>query len=247
MELINSLEKAGLTEKQAKVYLACLELGGAKISDIAKKAKIKRTTCYHLVNELLEMGLLSQTKQKKAGFFLTEEPKILEQNAKIKLQTIQEILPQLNAVYNVLPQKPKIRLYEGVEGIKTVWEEILKVAKEGDTILACTGEKPALEYLPKKFLQDYVQRRLAKKVRIRFITPSEHFAKEYQPSSAKELREIKMVSAKGWDFTADMQICNNKITIVSPKENFICLVIDSKEISQMFKMAFELMWKGAGA
>ncbi len=56
-----------------------------------------------------------------------------------------------------------------------------------------------------------------------------------------------MVSAKGWDFTADMQICNNKITIVSPKENFICLVIDSKEISQMLKMAFELMWKGAGA
>ncbi len=191
--------------------------------------------------------MVSLAKQKKAGFFLAEDPKILEQNTKLKLQTIQEVLPQLNAVYNVLPQKPKVLFYEGVEGIKTVWEEILKTAKEGDTILACTGEKPALEYLPKKFLQDYVQRRLAKKVRIRFITPSEGFTKEYQPSSIRELREIKMVNRRDWNFTADMQICNNKITIVSPKENFISLIIDSKEISQMLKMAFELMWKGAGA
>ncbi len=246
MELINSLEKIGLTEKQAKVYLACLELGGARISDIAKKSKIKRTTCYHLIKELMEMGVVSLAKQKKAGFFLAEDPKILEQNTKLKLQTIQEILPQLDAVYNVLPQKPKILFYEGIEGIKTVWEEILKTAKEGDVILACTGEKPALEYLPKSFLQDYVQRRLVKKVRIKFITPSESFAKEYQPSSTKELREIKTVLKKGWDFTADMQICGNKITIVSPKENFISIIIDSKEISQMFKMAFELMWVGAG-
>ena len=247
MELINSLEKIGLTEKQAKIYLACLELGGARISDIAKKSKIKRTTCYHLIKELMEMGVVSLAKQKKAGFFLAEDPKILEQNAKLKLQTIQEILPQLDAVYNVLPQRPRILFYEGIEGIQTIWEEILKTAKEGDIILACTGLNPSLKYLPKEWRKDYIKRRIDKKVRVRFITSSVKFMKEYQEDQFKGLREVRLAPEKNWDFTADMQICGNKITIVSPKENFISIIIDSKEISQMMKMAFELMWRGADA
>ena len=245
MELINSLEKIGLTEKQAKVYLACLELGGARISDIAKKAKIKRTTCYHLIKELMEMGVVSLAKQKKAGFFLAEDPKILEQNFKLKLQTIEEILPQLDAVYNVLPQKPKILFYEGVEGIQVIYEDILKTVSPGDIILGYTGFKNILYYLPQGFRKEYIKRRVDKKVRIKFITPSSEFAKEYEQSSAQELREIKSVPSANWNFTADTQIYGNKVAIISPKENFIGLIIESKKISQMMKMAFELMWKGA--
>ena len=245
MELINSLEKIGLTEKQAKVYLACLELGGARISDIAKKSKIKRTTCYHLIKELMEMGVVSLAKQKKAGFFLAEDPKVLEQNTKLKLQTIQEILPQLDAVYNVLPQKPKILFYEGIEGIQVIYEDILKVVKPGEIILGYTGFKNVLYYLPQSFKKEYIKRRVDKKVRIKFITPSSDFKEEYEKSSTQELREIRSVQKENWDFTADVQIYGNKVAIISPKENFISIVIDSKEISQMMKMAFELMWKGA--
>jgi len=245
MELINSLEKIGLTEKQAKIYLACLELGGARVSDIAKKSKIKRTTCYHLIKELMEMSVISLAKQKKAGFFLAEDPKILEQNTKLKLQTIQEILPQLDAVYNVLPQKPKILFYEGVEGIQVIYEDILKVVKPGEIILGYTGFKNVLYYLPQSFKKEYIKRRVEKKVRIKFITPSSEFKEEYDQSSAQELREIKTVPIKNWNFTADVQIYGNKVAIISPKENFMGILIESKEIAEMMKMAFELMWKSA--
>lgn len=245
MQLINSLEKIGLTEKQAKVYLACLELGGAGVSAISRKAKIKRTTCYHLLNDLINLGLVSKSKQKKAGFFIADDPKNIEKSAKLKMQSIQEILPQLEAVHNVLPQKPKISFYEGIEGMKTIWEDILKSSRAGDTILACTGFKTALQYLSKKWLQDYIKRRVAKKVRIKFITPSSGFVKEFQPTSAREIREIKNVPEENWHFTADMQIYGRKIAIVSPEENFIGIIIDSKEIAKMMKMAFDLMWKGA--
>lgn len=245
MELIGLLEKIGLSEKQAKIYLACLELGGAKISDIARKSKIKRTSCYHLIGELLTAGLISKTKQKGSNFLWAEDPKDLIQSTQTKMQTIEEIIPQLNAIYNVLPQKPKISLYEGIEGVKIVWEQILKTSQAGDIILAYTGLNPTIQHLPKKWRQDYIKRRVAKKVRIRFITPSVVFMQEYKENPIKNLREVMLVNVKNQEFTADMQICGNKVSIVSPKENFISIIIDSKEISQMMKMAFELMWRGA--
>lgn len=43
MDIIASLRQFGLNEKQAKVYLACLELGSASVQKIAKKAGVERT------------------------------------------------------------------------------------------------------------------------------------------------------------------------------------------------------------
>ena len=54
MELIEVLNKTGLHEKEAKVYLALLELGTADVSDIAAKAGVKRPTSYLVLDELKE-------------------------------------------------------------------------------------------------------------------------------------------------------------------------------------------------
>ena len=37
------LKNIGLNEKEAKIYLALLELGKSKVPEIAKKAELKRT------------------------------------------------------------------------------------------------------------------------------------------------------------------------------------------------------------
>jgi len=246
MKITNLLTKIGLTEKQAEVYSACLELGGARVSDIAKKAKVQRTTCYHLLSDLTQLGLVSKSKHKKAGFYVAEDPRNLEKMEKEKLQTIQILLPHLEAIHNVLPQKPKVVFYEGWEGAKNIYEDTLKLP-EGEKILSFTGFKNFFEYMPKSWGEYYVKRRIAGKIRIKIIAPSSPFADELKESAAQELREIKIVPEKSWNFTTDTQIYGNKIAIISLKENFMSVLIESKEIADTLKMAFELMWKGAGA
>ena len=44
--LAKSLKSLGIEEKQAKVYLACLELGTATIQELADKSKVKRTSIF---------------------------------------------------------------------------------------------------------------------------------------------------------------------------------------------------------
>jgi len=43
-------------------------------------------------------------------------------------------------------------------------------------------------------------------------------------------------------FDADTEIYANKVALISYRENFLGVIIESKEISQMQRSAFELMW-----
>ena len=43
-------------------------------------------------------------------------------------------------------------------------------------------------------------------------------------------------------FNADMEIYANKVALISYRENFLGVIVESKEINQMQRAAFELMW-----
>jgi len=47
--MINELEKLGLNEKEARVYLALLELGESNIQGLSAKSSVKRTTVYDIL------------------------------------------------------------------------------------------------------------------------------------------------------------------------------------------------------
>ena len=57
--MLEKLQKFGLSEKEAKIYLALLELGTATVSDIAEKAEINRSNTYVLLNSIAERDLVS--------------------------------------------------------------------------------------------------------------------------------------------------------------------------------------------
>ena len=57
MNYIQDLQQIGLTEKEAKVYLAALELGEKAVQVIAQKAGVNRATTYFILESLIEKGL----------------------------------------------------------------------------------------------------------------------------------------------------------------------------------------------
>src|SRR3989344_2694574 len=73
----NALMAAGFDEKQARVYIACLEAGPSKVPEIARQADIKRTTAYGIIDELVSMGLLAASYKGKTKLFKAQDPKII--------------------------------------------------------------------------------------------------------------------------------------------------------------------------
>ena len=241
---ITALEKLGFTPKQCAVYAACLELGGARASDIARKARVERTTSYNILGDLIKYGLVTESKRSSSSIFIAEDPRLLEKQYQEKLQIVQTVLPELEAIHNVTASKPKISFYEGWEGAKKIYEDGLRSLHSGEELLNYTGFSDYFSYMPREYAEEYITRRVKKKIRIRIIAPVSPAAREFQERALKELREIKVVPVKQWNFSGDLHIYKNKVGIISFRDNFMSVLIESKEIADMQRMAFELMWSG---
>ena len=117
MELIKTLQEQGLSEKEAKVYVACLELGDTTAGDVTVKSKLPRTLVYDLLSKLIEKGLVAYVIKNNIKYFKASEPQQFIKTLKEKQKGIEEILPQL-----ILLQKTK--------GVRGPLVKVLKVKKE---------------------------------------------------------------------------------------------------------------------
>jgi len=70
-EAYETLLELGLTDLEAKVYLALIQLGESKAAEICKLSKVTRTDIYRVLSELAERGLVEKTITKPLIFIAT--------------------------------------------------------------------------------------------------------------------------------------------------------------------------------
>src|SRR3989344_9185969 len=104
MSIVENLQKAGLTEGEAKIYLALLKLGSSTSGPIIKESKVANSIIYRILDSLIEKGLVSYIIKEKTKYFRAAEPnKIIEyiEEKKEKLEeskdSIQKMIPNLIA------------------------------------------------------------------------------------------------------------------------------------------------------
>jgi HTH-type transcriptional regulator, sugar sensing transcriptional regulator len=241
-ELEQTLKKLGFHEKKASIYIALLELGEGSIIELAKKTGLKRTTVYNILPEMVQEGLVRTGVKKKHRFFFIENPNNLKQDYQDKIHLIDKLLPELRAIHNIIPHKPKITFYEGVGGMKELYQDTLDSLHGGDIILSYTGFKDYYKFMPREYMDWYVEERVRRKIRIRMIVPDFPTTREILSQAQSTLREIKVVPEEKWQFSADTEIYANKVALISHTENFMGVILESKEINLMQRMAFEIMW-----
>ncbi len=237
--LERELIEIGLTENEARAYLAALELGETTIARIAKKSGVKRTTTYLSVESLKEKGLLSELKKKKKTFFYAEDPRILQEKIEERKKAIEKIIPQLLSITNLIDKKPKITFYEGLEGIKDVYRDTLKYP---DQEMLAWVSQDAFRVLDKEFIDYYIPKRVEKKIWVRVIAPDTPEIIDYKNRETKELRKTKLIDAQKYPIEVEIDLYGgNKIGVMAFKEK-IGLIIESQKIFNTLKSIFEMYW-----
>lgn len=241
-ELIATFTRLGLKESEVAVYLATLEQGQATILTIAKATGIKRGTVYEITNRLIDKGLLKVTVSEGRRFLIAEDPRILTAKFKEYADTLAVQLPQLLALQNTNENKPKITFYEGEDEVWQIYEDTLRT---GQPILSYTSVIDIYNLMNPKKIEEYIKQRVLRKIPIRIIALDSQASQLWKKRSKEDLREIRIIPKETYNFSADVEIYGNKVAIVSFKEDVFGLIIESEQISQMYKSAFELMWQGA--
>jgi sugar-specific transcriptional regulator TrmB len=247
--MINKLfEQLNFSEKESRVYLALMELGSTKATDIAKKTGLNRTSVYDLLEVLLRKGLVSKYKKGSATLFNAHDPKQLlsyldrekeetAKNIEKQKQKVSELLPQLISLQNIYTTKPKVQFFEGEKGMREAYEDTL-TSKE--IIMAYANVETMHEGLP-NFFPEYYKRRAEKKIFIRAIMPRNALSLERAKHNQEEMRDTRLLPETEMTFSPEVNIYNNKILIASWKEK-MAIIIESKELADLQKMTFNLLW-----
>ena len=100
--MYQQLQQLGLSEREAQVYYAALRLGKSTVEQIAREAKIIRTTTYTQIDHLMHMGLMSSFTEGKKTYYIAEDPqnltRIIDQRKKQiadSEQLLTSLLPDL--------------------------------------------------------------------------------------------------------------------------------------------------------
>ncbi|KKQ79295.1 MAG: Transcriptional regulator, TrmB [Parcubacteria group bacterium GW2011_GWC2_38_7] len=161
LELLTQLKQLGIEEKQAKVYLACLEMGKATVQDLAQKSGVKRTSIYNFLEELKQSGLVTELHQGARLFLVAENPNHLLHNLRERLKKMKTIIPELVSIYNLPENKPKVKYYEGQDGIFQAYENMMN---SGETIYGYSDYEKMFTTLSEDRLLNMLDLRIKKKL-----------------------------------------------------------------------------------
>jgi len=253
-ELIKQVEDLGLSNKEARVYLANLMLGPAGVQQIADASGIKRVTTYVILEALVNLGLVSQSSHAKKTLFNAEAPDNLsrllekrEQSLEDQKQHLQELLPQLTKLKTLPKDAPSVKFYDGLEGVQTINKMFFSAVEKmkPECIYGISNLDLLYQYFPQVEDEGANPERVKSGLKSRFIYTSSKGP--IMKSTDKESnRESRFVPIEQYALECDMSIGGNLIALLAlntPKP--VGIIIESEQIAAGFKSLFELAWGAA--
>lgn len=233
------LKQLGLTQKEAAVYLAVLELGQAPVLRIAQKAGIKRPTAYITLAELQEKGFVVSIPKGATTLYQAVDPEDIFRRFDEKVGALKEALPELKSLFNVAPGKPKVRFYEGKKNILTLYED--EIFQGGESMSA---------FSPKDWIATYGMEEMrnllglmkANDVTLQDLLADSPEAREYlKEKNRLQLGDTKLLPN---DFTlgTDLLVYGDTVAMIS-LTNLIAVVIEDRAIAHAQRQFLEFLWK----
>lgn len=242
------LQRAGLDERGAKVYLAALELGPSPVQKIAARAGIPRATVYLVLEDLQTKGLITTYDEGKKTFFVAESPSRLEQlvekretEFKVQKDAIEHLVPELISRGQFEKgERPVVKYYEGQNAMKLFLRDMLSGV--GGEVLGVLHYNRAEATLKKVGFSFDEGRALRKKYKIksRVIYTTD---KGPIDGYSTEERQAKFLTPDKYPFEADISIRGNKIFLVPYNVPLRGVAIEDKAIANSIRMVFEALWQ----
>ncbi len=239
-DLLGVLQGIGFTKNQALVYLAALELGAATVWDIAKKSEIKRPTCYVILEELALKGLATSVNDGKRTIYSVSSPKQLLRAVERRQERFISSITQLEGIASKSPQKPVVRLFEGVAGVNESYNMSLQLPAGSEILIYGTAQ---IRITYKDFINEYLNNRVKRGIRARAILPDNELNREVILHDEAELRQSRFLSQDKFDPNTEINIYSDVIHYIahSEREPFATM-IESSSLAKLEKQRFELLW-----
>ena len=228
-----------MSPSEIKAYTSCLDLGSSTASEIAKNVKLNRSNCYEALKRLMQKGLISTIQRERKTLFESANPKKLFELIKTKEVEVNKLIPELEKRQKI-SKRPNhtATVFEGYEGIKSVFEDILYTLNKGDDYLVFGAVDVPKTF--ERYLVHWTKRRVAKRVQLKIIFHED--AKSFiEKTKTAPLTELKVLP-KSYITPAAVNIYGDKTATIVWTETPIAFVVQNKEYTESFRSYFQLLW-----
>lgn len=239
--LLKLLEDSGFTDKEARIYLALLELGEGTVAKVAQITDLKRPIIYVILEGLIKRGYANEIPGKKIETYLATDPSVISAKLQTTAKNFLEMLPLMKTLHNKGEERPKISYFETPEGISKIYDQI-NHHKEAFFVANFSKIEKLFPNVISSWQRSYNNGR--NKLRSRTLIsekPREvEIAKEFlQITDKVKIRTLADLQESDLDFT----IFGNKLSIGSLGENPFIVVIESEDLVKSIQPIFEIAWK----
>lgn len=239
------LQEYGLSEKEAAVYSAALELGPATADQLAKHSEVKRSTTYLQIESLQEKGLMSSYEEGKKTLYTPESPENLarlidRQKATLdqRQRELEKELPDLVRMFEGAGERPVVRFYQGKEGIVTVREEMLGCVSKITRVFF------AADQMEKLFTDEeraaYTRQRESLGIELHLLyTRSEG---PFTDTDATNSKRKFLETGDHFPIKNDISVYDDKVAFFSMSGNPFAVVIQSSSVAITMASLFDIIW-----
>jgi sugar-specific transcriptional regulator TrmB len=246
-DTLHILEAVGFDSRESQLYLTGLQIGTAPASDYAKATGINRITCYNLLEELVQRGSFTMVRKVRSKWYAPVAPEYMALEARKSVEALERALPELRSLQGAKYRKPRVRFFEGLEGVRHVYEDTLTAETE---LLNFANSAAVRKHWP-RYDEEYVDERVRRGIHLRGIAPDDSAGRKVHGEDRAKFREIRLVPAKDFDFTNEINIYDHKVAICSfdsglrGDADMFGVIIESKEVAKTQRQIFEMAWRYA--
>jgi len=227
-----------MTDKEARLYIACLQSGQSTITPIAKQARLNRVSAYSIAEKLIAKGYFTTSRKGKITYFDATNPQDIYESINQRTQKLKQILPDLRRLHKNADH-PNIRYFEGIDGVKALYLDSLNSSTE---ILNYANSEDLRNFWP-NYDEEYVLKRANKKIYLRGFAPNDTYGQRVHDTDTTYYRHIKLLPPQKALFHNETNIYDDKISLVSFKDRPMGIIIQNQELADTQRSIFELLWE----
>jgi sugar-specific transcriptional regulator TrmB len=243
MAEIEVLEELGLSEAEAKVYIALLETGSTLAGPVIKKTGLHRGTTYQILQRLKQKGIVSSVIKGKKQYFEATSPERLMDVLREREEKLREILPALKAKLEASKERQEVTVYHGTKGIRTALDKALEELRPGGEYYDF-GVSGLFRQIMGPYWDLWQQRKRKYKIRSYVIFNEE--VKKNNPQLLKDYVGQARFHPREFPSITDTIIYKDTVILfIWTAKPPVAVVIKNKDNAKSYANQFRMMWKVA--
>lgn len=234
--LLATLQRAGLTSVEAKVYVTLVERGQMLAGDIAKTAGIHRRLVYDATERLIAKGLVGHVTRNNRTLFEAAAPERLAELQEESRHEVDSAVKALKSRRNREKTGRQVLVFDGKPGLKSVFEDQLAV---GEDILIVSSGAESYRQL-QHYFHWFDERRKRAGIKVKVI-----FEKEARGKIPKiPLAQVRFLPKEHIGPTA-INIYGDNVCLVSWEAKPLAVLLRDRSVADGYRRFFALLWKAA--